>query len=176
MLGKDGGVIQQAIDRYYCPDTAFSHPLARFESGPDSRETLKNLWAVYKVSQSSAIRVQGRVTVLLQVACWGIRYTINDLYWDKAKSEVIVDLTYDSLGIAPLLFSDVRLVSIFNLRQSQEDGLYRIQSHWDCYPIDGVRRWKVWGVPVNLPYWIYLRVAAVSGNVVGGTLRWLGWF
>lgn len=109
------------------------------------------------------------------MACWGIRYTLNDLYWDEAKCQVVADLTYDSLGIAPLLFSDVRFVSIFSLQRSREDGLYRIQSHWDCYPIDGVGRWKVWGVPFNLPYLMYLHIATVSGKILGRSLRSLGW-
>lgn len=53
MLGSDGGAIQRAIDRCYCEDAAFSHPLARIKSGPQSREALKDVWAVYKVSRSS---------------------------------------------------------------------------------------------------------------------------
>ncbi|CCG83620.1 Predicted protein [Taphrina deformans PYCC 5710] len=44
----DAAKHKATVDKYFSKDASFVHPLCTVESGPNSREELKNIYAVYK--------------------------------------------------------------------------------------------------------------------------------
>jgi hypothetical protein len=48
-MGRNPRAIDGLIDRYYESDCAFTDPMLRITPASNSRDTLKLIWAVYRV-------------------------------------------------------------------------------------------------------------------------------
>lgn len=60
---KDPKSHKAHVDKYFTKDCSFYHPLATVQSGPHSREQLKNVYTVYKVfAKDIKINIQ-KITV-----------------------------------------------------------------------------------------------------------------
>ena len=98
---------------------------------------------------------------------------IHSIDFSPDSQRAMADTSYNSLSIAGCKFSGIRLITILDLERGK-DGKFRISRQWDCFPIDNVSQWRVFGLPVNWIYDVYLRSAAFVGNIVGGIVIKLG--
>jgi hypothetical protein len=90
----------------------------------------------------------------------------------QMPTKAIADITYNSVIIAILYFSEIRILSILDIKK-RVDGKFRISKQWDCYPIDSISQWRVFGIRIYWAYDVALHYAAVIGTFVGGLLRLL---
>ena len=114
--------------------------------------------------------------VRVQVLCFNISVRIDPIHYipnPQTPTKAIIDLTYNSIIVAILYFSEIRLLTILDIKKGV-DGKFRISKQWDCCPIDSLSQWKLFGIRINWPYDVALRGAAMLGTFVGGLFRLLG--
>lgn len=157
-----------AVDRYFTSDCAFVHPLCSLASGPNSREQLKNIYAVYKYfTRDIHIEIQ-KITV------------------DSNCTRAVVELEESlSASFLPILrIKNLKIISIldferidnkFYIRRQYGERVFnntgiRILTVLDAFPIDHASE----VVPFGFVYTWYKTAGKSIGSFTGSLLQQYG--
>lgn len=142
------------VDKYFTRDASFQHPLATVPKGPNSREQLKNVYAVYKyATRDIDIDIQ-RITV------------------DANATRAVVELE-ESLSArhVPLLrVKRLKIITILDFVRDKKDNKFYITNQYDAFPIDAASQ----VLPLGFFYGWWMYAAGFTGNIVGGLLQKTG--
>ncbi|KZT18341.1 hypothetical protein NEOLEDRAFT_1125491 [Neolentinus lepideus HHB14362 ss-1] len=149
--------IQKAtVERYFCPDAEFRHPLCRVPSGYKSREEILGIYQWYRV-------ISPKLSI-----------TTQSVMYDPAQARIIADST-QLFHIRWSIFSPAPARLLTHIQLREIDGRHYIALQEDWYHPDDFMNLLV---PVLTPLIrVGLRIGSISSNVNATLFQViLGWW
>ncbi|KAK4692175.1 hypothetical protein P7C71_g4973, partial [Lecanoromycetidae sp. Uapishka_2] len=111
---NDDPVLHRAtVDKYFLPTASFLHPIVNVKSGPESRETIKQVYTVYKVFTKN-------VKIHFQI----------DLENTRAVIELEESLDASFIPFNLLHIERVKIITVLDLARDERDGKFYIQRQY----------------------------------------------
>ncbi|KAF6237292.1 hypothetical protein HO173_004761 [Letharia columbiana] len=154
---SDDPVVHKAtVEKYFTQNAAFTHPIVDVKPAPHSIDTLKQVYAVYKV-----------LTRKIEIHFTHVTIDADNT---RAVIELEEDLNFVLLPFGFARIRGVKFMTVLDLVRSQRDDRYYISRQWDIIPVDAAIR----SFPFGFVYGWWRGVCTLTGSVVGSGLQMSG--
>ncbi|KAK3172415.1 hypothetical protein OEA41_005736 [Lepraria neglecta] len=114
---NDDPVLHKAtVDKHFLPTASFLHPIVNIKSAPDSRETIKQVYAVYKVLTKDVKIYFQNITI--------------DLENTRAVVELEESVSASFVPFGLLHVERVKIITVLDLVKDKRDGKYYISRQY----------------------------------------------